>query len=435
MQIEKCRSRLLRETLYRVEFPNGLKVVFVPRTGAARQFGMVGVRFGSTCLTAHAPDGATHTLPVGTAHFLEHMMFIKPGGDISTEFTRAGGSCNAATDYTSTIYSFSCWERFPDHIGLLARLVRDLRIDPPEVDREREVIGQELKMYLDAPDVKVYQSLMEGMYRRHPVRHDIAGTIESIRAIDHTVLHTAHALFYAPGNLVLALAGDAEPNAVFAAVREHWVDALPARAVARKEIEKEPREVAAAQCETTADVSIPKVLLGIKDPHPARGGTELVVRDGATSIALDAVLGLGSELYARLYRKGWLDDSFGASTTAHPGFSFTTMGGDTEHPEALRDALRAGLTAAVKRGVRRRDFERLKRRTLGRLMMRSDDLEGCAATALLGTLLGFEPFDLPELLKRVTLRLCNERLEEHLAGHPWCWSVVRPVSGDAAHAE
>ncbi len=427
MNFRRRSSRRLRETAYHAVCPNGLRVIFVPRPGAARKAGLCGVDFGSTHLRATAADGRALSFPPGTAHFLEHLMFLKSDGDVSHAFTRAGGSCNAATDYSSTVYSFTCTDRFEDNIALLAKLVLDFHIEDEEVRREGEVIAQELKMYLDQPDVRIYQGLKESLYIGHPVRDDPAGTLESIRRIDAAVAREAHDAFYSPRNLRLVLSGDAPVAEVMRAVEAHWVGSD--RPPARPEEAPDPPGVRAETFAATAPVAAPKLLLGIKDPRPTRLGREMFLRDAATHLGLELVFGRGSDLFARLYRAGVVDDSFSCGHVLHTSFGFTTLGGDSEEPERLQEMLREGIRRALHQGVHQGDYERARRKFLGRFLQRLDDVESSAWLHLGYATLGIDPLEFPGLFRQVTLARVRERLEEHLGGHPRAIARIDPDPG------
>ena len=112
----------LGERCYFLTLPNGLAVRVLPKPGFAEKFAFLGTNFGSddVCFTW---NGERHTVPDGTAHFLEHRMFSLPDCDPEDAFSRLGAQVNAFTDYAMTGYYFSCTEHFDDCLRLLLRMV------------------------------------------------------------------------------------------------------------------------------------------------------------------------------------------------------------------------------------------------------------------------------------------------------------------------
>ena len=112
----------LGERCYYLTLPNGLAVRVLPKPGFAEKFAFLGTNFGSddVCFTW---NGERHTVPDGTAHFLEHRMFSLPDCDPEDAFSRLGAQVNAFTDYAMTGYYFSCTEHFDDCLRLLLRMV------------------------------------------------------------------------------------------------------------------------------------------------------------------------------------------------------------------------------------------------------------------------------------------------------------------------
>ena len=87
-------------------------------------------------------------------------------------------------------------------------------------------------MYEDSAESRVYEDLFRGMFAAHPVRVPVAGTVESIAEITPQALYDCHAAFYRPGNMVLCVAGDVDPETVVRIARELTPEAsapLPVR--------------------------------------------------------------------------------------------------------------------------------------------------------------------------------------------------------------
>ena len=209
----------LDETLYRQKLPNGLTVCVVPRKGFTRSLAYFVTDYGSVH-TDYRFAGKDYRSPAGVAHYLEHKMFDLPDRDVSAEFARLGASTNAFTSYDMTAYYFSCTKNFDACLRLLLEFVSTPYFTAESVEKERGIIDQEIGMNEDAPDSVIFENLVKAMYREHPIRVPILGTGETIREITPEILYDCHRAFYAPGNMLLCVIGDVDPEEVTRAAEE-----------------------------------------------------------------------------------------------------------------------------------------------------------------------------------------------------------------------
>jgi predicted Zn-dependent peptidase len=149
----------------------------------------------------------------GYAHFIEHMLFKGTknysAGDIARIVDRVGGQHNAATNREYTCYYINV---VSDHIELamqlLAETFYDSLFDSTELDKEKNVIMEEIRMYEDAPDELIHDMFMENMLKGHPLSHPILGTHESMRGTTREKLVNFFQNQYRNDNVILAIAGN-----------------------------------------------------------------------------------------------------------------------------------------------------------------------------------------------------------------------------------
>lgn len=419
-------SPLIDETYHVAKLPCGLTAYVFPKKGMSRKVAVYGTLYGSID-NDFRQKGAAHSMPHGIAHFLEHQLFKKEKGDLLVEFSRKGASSNAGTEYSTTVYYFSCIDNFHDNLALLTCLVYDPVFRPDWVAKEKLIIEQELRMYRDMPDARIYQNLQESLYARHPARVDIGGTVESIQAITPAQLEQCWRTFYAPSNMVLAVAGDVDPAAVF----EQAQALVAARGLGSggritRSYPREPREVREARRTEAMQVARTKFLLAWKETNPpARGRAELE-REVAINLALDALVGRGTKLYDRLYSKGLLDESFSASYSSTPTFGATVCGGETDDPEALEAGFLEGVKKFLSEGIRRRDLDRIRRKYLGAFLRGFDQVDPCAFSLLRFHFKGFDVFALPKLVAHVTGQKILKAARSHFGEKNRTVSLVVP---------
>ena len=156
------------------------------------------------------------TVPDGIAHFLEHKMFEKEDGDVFQKFSVLGASANAFTSFTRTAYLFSATDKLYDNTEILLDFVQEPYFTEKTVDKEKGIIAQEITMYDDLPDWRLYFGTIENLYHEHPVKIDIAGTVESIQDITAEHLYECYETFYHPSNMVLFVVGAVDPDEMMA---------------------------------------------------------------------------------------------------------------------------------------------------------------------------------------------------------------------------
>jgi len=155
----------------------------------------------------------------GIAHFLEHMMFKGSKsygpGEIDRRTQALGGSNNAFTSHDATAYYFNfARERWTEALAIEADRMEGLTLDPVEVERERQVILEEITMYEDEPWDALELEVQSALFGDHPYGKPVLGTRQSLAGCDASTLNSFHRRFYAPDNAVLVVAGDLPDDAL-----------------------------------------------------------------------------------------------------------------------------------------------------------------------------------------------------------------------------
>ena len=200
--------------------PSGLTVLVRPMPGYSGTHVIYATRFGSIDRDFRV-DGREVHLPAGVAHFLEHKMFEDEDGDAFAKFAKTGANANAFTSFDRTCYLFTATEQLDESLDVLLGMVGRPYFTEQTIAKEQGIIGQEIKMYDDSADWRLITGLCECLYHSHPIRSDIAGTVESIAEITPEMLYDCCKAFYAPNNMVLAAAGSTSMEQILAACARH----------------------------------------------------------------------------------------------------------------------------------------------------------------------------------------------------------------------
>ncbi|WP_407407620.1 EF-P 5-aminopentanol modification-associated protein YfmH [Peribacillus sp.] len=339
--MEKIEFAQLKEELYHEKMENGLEVYILPKKEFNKSFATFTTKYGS--VDSHFKplnqEGFTK-VPDGIAHFLEHKLFEKEDGDVFQQFSKQGASANAFTSFTRTAYLFSSTSDFERNLTTLIDFVQEPYFSEKTVEKEKGIIGQEINMYDDNPDWRLYFGTIANMYHHHPVKIDIAGTVESIADITKDMLYDCYNTFYHPSNMLLFVVGPVDVEKTMKQIRDNQngKDYREQPEIERR-FEKEPDTVAKDKDILKMNVQTPKVMIGIKANDVFQTGEQLLKRELATNIYLEMLFGKSSSLHEGLYEEGLIDQSFSYDYTQEQGFGFALIGGDTANPEKLTKSL------------------------------------------------------------------------------------------------
>ena len=421
----------LDETLCREVLPNGLQIAVVPRRGFARSIAYFVTGFGSIH-TDFTLEGERHTVPAGVAHYLEHKMFELPGQrDVTAEFAALGASANAFTSYDMTAYYFTCTQNFEAALRLLLEFVSTPYFTQQSVERERGIIQQEIDMNLDSPDSVIFDRLMEALYANHPVRVPILGTGESIRQITPARLECCHRAFYHPGNMLLCVIGDVEPESVAAIAREILPDTPKPQAEKRSHWDEADAPVH-REVRCRMEVAMPTFSLAFKC-RPEAPGDASVRQEMVADLAAEALFGESSELYLRLYEQGLIDSSFGGGFETMEDCAMLCASGDSEAPLQVRDAIIEQAARLARTGIDEKDFLRRKRSALGRRIRGLDSLDGTCFRLCAYHFSGFDYFRFPEIYRQVTAGEVRGFLEHWVRPDNCAISIIEPLKEGEGH--
>ena len=417
----------LAEQVYRKTLPNGLTVAVVPRKGFQKKLAYFVTDYGSIH-TEFTVNGEKCTSPAGVAHYLEHKMFDLPRGEVSAEFADMGANPNAFTSYDMTAYYFSGTENFEKCLALLLEFVSTPYFTAESVAKEQGIIGQEIDMVADNPDTRAFENLMKAMYQTHGIRTPILGSKETIARITPQTLEMCHRAFYSPANMILCVVGDVDPETVC-----QMAEALPAR---QDRVEKSPPAPESMTGGTPfvqeeMEVAMPMFQLGFKC-EPVDRGFEAVRREIIGDLAAEALFGESSVLYLELYGKGLIDSSFGGGFETVDGMSMLTASGDSDDPQAVKEAILARAAVLAKEGVEEKDFLRMKRSSIGRRIKELDSFDSVCFRICAYHFAGFDYFDFPAVYRQVQESDIREFLARVVTEERCSLSVITPITKEVS---
>ncbi|MBW4828915.1 MAG: insulinase family protein [Clostridiaceae bacterium] len=401
----------------------------MPKSGYMKKYAVFATQYGSND-NKFIPIGEKEAIevPEGIAHFLEHKLFEEPDENIFDKFSEFGASVNAYTNFNQTAYLFSCTDNFYENLELLIKFVQNPYFTDENVEKEKGIIAQEIKMYEDNPGWKVFFNCLTGMYHNHPVKTDIAGTVESIRKIDKEILYTCYNTFYHPKNMVLFLVGDISFEEVVKVVdsSEKKDIKLDVEEITRIYPE-EPKEIKEKYIEEKLVTSIPIFIIGFKDDELGLEGKELVKREIVTNILLEMLFGKSSKFYQELYSEGLIDASFGGQYVGHKNYGHSIVAGQSYKPEVVLERINTYLEEIRNEGLNEEDFERIKNKDIGSNIMGFNSVEFIANNFINYFFLDFLFLDYLDVYDSISFEDALNRFNKHYRKDNYTLSVIKPV--------
>ncbi|HFL3556806.1 TPA: M16 family metallopeptidase [Clostridioides difficile] len=427
--MEKIVNDILKEEVYYEKLQNGLDVYFMPKRGFMKKYAILATNYGSNDLE-FVPIGEDKKIRVneGIAHFLEHKMFEQPdGGDAFDKFSKLGVNANAFTNFTMTAYLFSATENFYESLEHLIDYVQTPYFTDENVEKEKGIIAQEIKMYNDDPDWNVYFNCLKAMYVNYPARIDIAGTVDSIYKITKEELYKCYNTFYNPGNMALFVVGDLDVEKVIDVTKKsnnYKVDKLS------KSIErfypKEPEGVKEKEVIEKFPISMPMFNIGFKDSNIGLKGKELLRKEIVTDILVGMLFKKGSKLYEDLYMQGLINENFGAGFSSQVDYAFSIIAGDSKEPKKVKEIILDYIEKSKKEGLSKEEFERTKKKKIGSFIKCFDSINFIGNSFISYVFKDINLLDYLDIIKDITFEEVEERLKEHFKEEYCVISIVEP---------
>ena len=279
-------------------------------------------------------------------------------------------------------------------------------------------------MYEDSADSAVMENLFRVMYQNHPVRNNIAGTVESIEDITADTLKLCHDAFYDPSNLIVCVIGDVDAASIIEQARR----LTPAGK--KPQFERccgapEPEQVPVRTIEKQMEIAMPAFAIGFRCPDAGRGADAMRM-DLIGEMAGEMLIGESSKLYQKLYDENVIDADFSVDYERMRGMALLELSGDSEDPRRILREVLAEAARVLETGVDRALLARLKKSVTGRRLRELDGFEGTCYRMCAYYFDGAEYFDYPEIYASVTAEDVEQFIRENVKEEQAFLSVITP---------
>lgn len=369
----------INETLYYEILDNGLTVYLYPKKDFVGSRVALGTRYGS--IDNNFVDIYTNEevkVPDGIAHFLEHKLFEKEDESTLDMFAKLGMRSNAYTTFDHTVYFVDCSCDLTLAIKELINMVYTPIFTDQNVEKEKGIIGQEIEMYNDDPYASVYYNALRGIYSKHPINIDIAGTIESISKITKEQLYTCYNNFYNPKNMFIVVCGDFNEKEILKLIKNEFENVNKLfKDTDNNEIKRifdnEPKTISKNSIEKKLDVYNNQFILSFKldsDKEKNNIKKEIIYR-----LINQIYFSETTDFYDELYRLNLITRPIDLEYSFGNGYAHCMFVGETTSLDIVIEKLKEYIKSLKDKKIDNESIERAKNKTYGDFIMSYEDID------------------------------------------------------------
>ena len=389
----------------------------------------------SVCICFFVGVGSRYEVKqeAGISHFIEHLLFKgtqkrATARQISEAIEGAGGILNGGTNKELTVYWCKVSEpHFPLALEVLSDMLLHSRFDPVDIDRERQVIIEEISASRDSPPQRVDMLIDELLWPNHPLGRDVAGNKESVAAISRDTMLNYLASQYQPKNTVIAIAGNVRHQEMVTAISQalgNWTNQRPRSGYSA--YKQQPARRLYVETKDTEQAHLCLALPGLPLLHPKRFTLDL----------LNVILGQG--MSSRLFAE--IRDKLGLAYSIHSYVEhFLDSGSVTIYagvePKNLPVAIKAIIEqlSQLKELVPESELSKAKELSKGRLLLGMEDSRNIAGwiggqEILTGRILSVD--EVISIIDAITADQLKQIAQELLLGSQLRLAVVGPIADD-----
>ena len=429
MNLKVRKNELTGETMYYDKLESGLEVFIMPRADYSASYAIFGTKYGSVDSAFVVPGEKEPTfVPDGIAHYLEHKMFDMPdGSNIFDKFSRLGANANAFTSFNMTAYLFSAADFVEENLEILMDYVQTPYFTEESVQKEQGIIGQEIRMYDDSPTWRVFFNFLGCLYKDHPVKKDVAGTVESISHITADYLYKCYNTFYNLSNMTIFVTGDFDPYKIGEVIEKNVKNNKPFTEEIKKIYPTEPQNIVKPYAEQKLSVAMPMFMFGFKDNDTGFSGDKLLKKYIEMNILLKLLFGKGTKIYKDLYESGLINDSFSVDYTMQEDYAFSEFSGESKEPDTVYNKVIDEVKRIERDGILEEDYERAKKVLWGEYIRTYNDVEEFAHAYLSMHMMGVDLLNYEEVYKSITFEHIKKRFKNHFNTENAALSVIKPT--------
>ena len=414
-----------KENYLKVKHTSGLTLIFNVMPEYNYTHAMIGVKYGSVNIEFKGAEDKEFTVvPQGIAHFLEHIMFENEDEENALfKFSKTGAIANAQTGFNETSYLFSCSYNFKESLKILLENITKPYFTKESIDREKDIIEKEIKMYEDDPSWIGYISALENLYHKIPL-NDIAGTVESIKKITPELLYKCYDKFYNLNNMVLSIAGNFNIEDAI-----EIVDEVMKKSETLDVINKTYDEPSVSKIKKSTmrlELSISTVVIAFKH-KPSNTIKENFELSFKYSILNEILLGKASRLFGELYQNEIIDKEVFVEVMNGNGYLNSIFSCETMYPNVINDSILNEINIMKLQGISDDQFNSAKKSIYGEYIVDMDSPKKVATNNLYGHFDELDFKNWTDVILNTSKYELENLLKDNFSEDGYTFSVVNPI--------
>lgn len=407
--MQVIENNQIKEKVYVEKLDNGLVVMILPKK-TRKKYIVWSANFGAIDNKFYAPgESELTTVPDGIAHYLEHKLFEQENGRNSLDvLTSIGVDANAYTTNDHTAYLYECTDHFDEALDEFMNYVQNPYFTDENVEKERGIIEQEIMMYDDYPEWKVYMNAMRAMYKDNEINIDVAGTIDTIAKIDKDKLYKIYNSFYRPENMIMVITGDFNPEEILEKVKSRITMKKNDKQTIRK-YNQEQKEIVKKYVEADMNISMPLVLIAYKDNNLS---DDKIKKDLAVDMLATILFGKSSDTFEKLYESGKLISEPSMSYEFSKTYAHVMIQFQTNDIEDVTKKITNKIESVKQNGINEEEFERAKKKIYGEIVKDYNDLSSIATSIVSDYFKNINSLDYFKAVKEITKEYIEKVLKE-----------------------
>lgn len=399
------------QKVYKEVLDTGLKVYICTKPGFSKKMGIYGTHYGSIDTDFFdVIENKRKKVPDGIAHFLEHKLFEQEDGNALDLFAKKGVSSNAYTSYDHTVYFFETDNKFEECVETLFEFITSPYFTDENVEKEKGIIEQELRMYDDSPDSVVYYNVLRAMYNKYPLNVDIGGTVESVYSITKEDLYACYNSFYNPQNMFVIIIGDVDVEKTMELIRTSHakMQNRPSQTPVRY-YEQEEKHIALKEVEKKLDIFMPNICIGFK--LGKKSGIENTRSAIITDYINKAFFSDLSDFYENMYNKGLVTSPMYLTYESGRDFSHMLLFFSSLKYLECENKLKEYIEKIKVDGMSQEMFEIVKNKKLGQMIYSTEDLMHVSREVIDSIIEETDVFEEAKVIDSITLDDVNEYIK------------------------
>ncbi|MBR3536142.1 MAG: insulinase family protein [Oscillospiraceae bacterium] len=425
MNKEIITSSITGDSYTRIKHKSGLEILVWEMPGYSSAEALFGTKYGSINTRFRTQGDSDYTtVPEGIAHFLEHKLFENEECDAFAQYAKTGASANAYTSFDKTCYLFSCTQNFNESLKILLSFVQEPYFTEETVQKEQGIIAQEIRMCNDNPGNRCFYNMLKCLYHEHPVKIDIAGTVDSIKQINADLLYKCYNTFYNLNNMVLVAAGNVKIDEILAIADEklRMCEDIKLETV----FPDEPETIVNKEMTEKMSVGIPIFNIGFKSAPGS--GYEIMKAELETFAALNVISNPASEFYRKMMEDGLINSSFSNEVFSGDGYFAAISGGESKDPHEVFTRLMTEIERVKKEGIDRNLFESIRKYTYGQAIRELENPEQAASLLINSYFSTTTAFDGIKAISEMTCEDVMNTIKTRLNPANAVLSIIEPMA-------